>query len=264
MRMNSPFDAADEILLTRPPIVRALVQLQFAPVLSIVEDSYVAPFQERMRPIYPLTTKAHAVQLLLGPEGVAQQAGEQLWRLSSSDGWSLTLAPGFLSVDTTSYTDRRDLVERVRAALVALSSLVGPSTPWLRLGVRYVNRLDDDEYDDLETYVSPDALGARALAIPEGVSLVHSLSETQFDTGSSTGLTVRWGVLPAGVSVTPDVAPATTASWVLDIDSFSLGRGEFVDADDIAARTRLHCDATYRAFRWAVLPALLTARGGHQ
>ncbi len=262
MPMTSPFAEAMEVALTEPPIVRALVQLRFGPVLSLIEDSQVAQFQDHIRGEYPNFSKHQAMQLILGPDGVTQLgSGEQLFQFSSADGWVLTLAAGFLAIDTSVYTSRTDLVTRVASAVDALAAVVGASTPWQRLGARYVNRLEGPDFDRLEDLVRAPALGARGLGLAGEAALVHSLNEAQFDTGLETGLTVRWGILPANLSVTPDVPAAATPSWILDSDAFSL-EGGILDSAQIAKRTADLCDATYRAFRWATTDELLRSKGG--
>jgi uncharacterized protein (TIGR04255 family) len=262
MRVTSMFDEVIEVPLSNPPIVRALLQLRFGPVLSLVGDEYVAAFQERVRRTYPLVSKEQAIQLLLSPDGVTQQSGETMWKFANPDGWTLTLAVGFLTLDTTRYTSRGELVTRFRSAVEALADVVGPTTSWSRFGARFVNRLEANDYERLEEWVAPHALGARAFAAPPDVQLVHSVNECHYATGAGTGLVVRWGSVPANTSVIPDIAPTDSASWILDSDSFSVAGGDTLDAQAIANLAVAHCDATYRVFRWATTDALLRARGG--
>lgn len=260
MQIGALFADVDEEQLARPPIVRAVAQLQFGPVLMIPRPDFVAPLQESLRRTYPQAGVERAVNFVIGPDGVSQQGGDSIWRFADGDGWSVTLSPTFIALDTTSYSNRSDFVARLRFALLALVDLVGQETPWTRLGVRYVNRLDGEDFDMLERFVEPHALGARAVPTPADVSLVHSLSEAQFALGSSSGLVLRWGVLPAGVSVTPDVPAAATPAWVLDADAFSTTGGARIDIDALAGQCQSLCETTYRAFRWAVTNELLESR----
>ena len=92
--------------------------------------------------------------------------------------------------------------------------------------------------------------------------LGHSLTEAQFHISPTSGLTLRWGVLPPGASVTPDVPAADEQSWILDADAFAIDGGA-LDIEKIRNHTSVLCDATYRAFRWAVTDDLLSARGGN-
>ena len=262
MTVASMFDVVPEVPLSDPPIVRALIQLRFGPVLSIRNDDYIAGFQERIRTSYPQAAKAQTVQLLLGPEGVTQQAGESMWQFSGEDGWTLTLAAGFLAVDTTRYTARRELVERFRNAVDALTTLVGASTSWSRLGARYVNRLEGADFERLDEFVTAEAAGARAFPMPPHVRVVNSLNEVHYSTGPDSGLVARWGIVPAQVSVIPDVPPVDGPSWILDADSFIDRIGHRLDCGSLAEMASERCEETYRVFRWAVTDSLLRTRGG--
>jgi uncharacterized protein (TIGR04255 family) len=262
--MTSPFPAVDEVPLDNPPIVRALVQVHIAPVWSIADEAFVAPFQEAIRQRYPSASATQAVQVLLSHQGVEQQVGERMWRFAAADGWAVTLASSFVTVETTQYTSRTDMVERTQHVLEAVVGLLGPETVTHRLGVRYVNRIDGPDFDRLGDFVAPAAQGAAGFAVSLDAPLVHSFCEAAFDTGEGSGLTVRWGVLPPDVSVAPDVAPTATRSWVLDSDSYALGSGGPIDVVELSQQIRLHCDATYRVFRWAVTDTFLSSRGAFQ
>jgi uncharacterized protein (TIGR04255 family) len=260
--MTSPFDAVEEVPLSDPPIVRALVQLRFAPVLSLFEDRHLASFQEQVRTAYPYFAKQRASQLQIGPDGVTEVGGEDLCQFSSADDWSLTLATSFITLSAARYTSRSEVTTRLAAAVTALSAVVGSETPWTRLGARYINRLSGEDFERVGEYVTPHAQGGHAISLPPGVSLGHSLTEAHFAIGPASGLTLRWGVLPPGVSVTPDVTAADTVSWILDADAFSM-EGGTLDPAALQIETSNLCDITYRAFRWAATDALLRARGGN-
>ena len=92
MQIEALFADVEEVPLRRPPIVRAVAQLQFGPVFMIPHQDFVAPFQEHLRRTYPQAGVEQAVKFVISPEGVSQQAGDRIWRFAAGDGefqWSL-------------------------------------------------------------------------------------------------------------------------------------------------------------------------------
>jgi uncharacterized protein (TIGR04255 family) len=249
-----------EIALPAAPLVRVVTQLRFAPIASITQMEFIAPFQEALRSSYPTMGQQRAVMLNFGPEGVSQTTGDRQWRLVNDQGtWTVVLAPSFVSLETTSYESRTDFVDRLTHVASALEATIG-SVPIERLGVRYTDRLTgDDATTGLESLVRKEALGAAAFPL-DGVQLRAAVSEAEFVLPDETQITARWGQLPADATLTPDLAPIDEPSWIMDID-VAASNVQLRSADVESVSRRL-CEHAYNLFRWIVTDEFLRRYGG--
>jgi len=251
-----------EFQLARPPLVSVVAQVQFPPVASIAKQDFIAPFQEKLREEYPILRGEREVGIVVGPGGAAAapNSGGGVWRFTSPlHPWRISLAPAFVAVDTTKYTTRTDFLRRLGTAMDALSALITPAV-FDRLGVRYTNRLESaDELQRLPELVRPELLTILPVVGSEpGVKIAHSLSETVlvFEDAS---LLLRWGLLPPDTALDPSVEPASTQSWLLDLDMFVQKSSAF-DRDLILNMAASFAARTYAFFRWAVTDTLLRER----
>lgn len=246
--------------LSGAPLVRVLSQLRFSPIASITRMEFIAPFQEALRERYPTMGEQKAVMLNFGPEGVTQTAGDRQWQLSDDDRrWTVMLAPTFLSLETTSYESRSDFVQRLVQVAAALEAVVG-SVTIDRLGVRYTDRLvGESNIADLQLLIRADALGAAAFP-RGGAQLRAGVSEAEFLLPDGSTLTSRWGQLPGGATLTPDLAPVEEPSWILDIDVAASGLR--LRTSDVDFHGRQLCEHAYNFFRWMVTDEFLIRHGG--
>lgn len=99
-----------ELSLRHAPLVRAIAQLRFPLIASIEQRSFVAPFQEALRGDYPILRSEESRGIALGPSGlIGELPPNKLWRFNEVEGsWRVTLAPGFVALETSNYTNRRD------------------------------------------------------------------------------------------------------------------------------------------------------------
>ena len=260
--INSPFpgSAVPEIPLPDAPLVRVLTQLRYSTIASLTQMEFIAPFQEALRSGYPTMEEQREVRLAFGPDGVTQSTGDRQWKLSSRDGtWTVNLTPSFTSLETTAYESRGDFVSRLGEVVAALNALVGDLSVD-RLGVRYTDRLVGARASsELNRLVREEALGPARLEL-DGVELLASVNETEFALNDGTRMTARWGVLPPGATLTPDVPPLQERSWVLDLDAavsnVRLSREIIEEAAD-----RL-CNHAYGFFRWVITDEFIRVHGG--
>ena len=105
-----------------------------------------APSKSGLRTEFPVLRQERETGLLITPDGVAtQQASTSIWRMSDADGrWTISVAPGFIALQTADYSRRADFFARLRTALMAFEEEVHPGY-FDRLGVRYVNRFVGDK-----------------------------------------------------------------------------------------------------------------------
>lgn len=262
--VENPFDAepVEEVYLPRAPLVQVVAQVRFPKLLSLATDAGIAPLQNELSGTFPVLHQDSTTAVLITAEGVtAQPQTESVWRLQTKDNdWQVSLGTTFISLDTTAYVSRSNFCERFQDVLAAFVRVVDPVVSE-RVGMRYVNRLDNPEHlARLSDLVRAEILGGEAVPLPDGVTLKHSVCESVFIRAESQ-LLARWGVLPPNVVLDPLIVPTDRRAWVLDVDVFQGERLDF-DVSYLTELVRSYADQSYRFFRWAVTDALLAEFGG--
>jgi uncharacterized protein (TIGR04255 family) len=260
---QTPFtdEEVAEIHLKNAPLALAVAQVRYPVIATLANQEFIAPFQERLRSQYPIMRQERQVAMAIGPGGPTTQEHGTVWRLQEQiPGWSVALAPDFLAIETSAYTDRDDFLSRWTEVLGALESLVNPAV-YERLGVRYVNRLTGVEAtDQLPTFVRDEILGALTIELPESGKVVASATQIHFQL-DELQMQARWGRVPENSVLLPGIAPISEISWLLDIDVFSEGMKPFA-VDGVVTSSRTQADHAYRFFRWAVTEEFLRRFGG--
>ncbi|MEX0709564.1 MAG: TIGR04255 family protein [Woeseia sp.] len=153
--------------LARQPLVFALAEFRFSPVLQIEE--YIPKFQEALRNKYPLpeTLQEQSVQINAG--GFAISA-KMRWAFISADRHSaVSLDQERLIFFTTAYPRFEGFAESCLSALAPLRDVVKPDL-LMRVGLRYGDLVRIGEDEKLEDYVDP-YFGYPKLAEPLGEPL---------------------------------------------------------------------------------------------
>ncbi|MEV6219614.1 TIGR04255 family protein [Nocardia sp. NPDC051833] len=263
-----PFAVSEpgSVPLREAPLVRAVGQIRFPNLtrFAVDGDAVATLIGAELAQRYPLMQVGHEVAEILTAEGVSQERrSSRIWRLTSSDRhWRITFSGSFLSVDTSNYRRREEFVERLVEAWAALSCHVKvPSID--RIGVRYVNQLTDkDQIDRIRELIRPEVLGVAVARQPEEAELISALTEVQYGFGDGASFTSRWGLLPAGTAVDPELDVFDYPTWVLDMDSFrefDLGEPAGGDLRELILELALR---GYQFFRWTVTEEGLTEFGG--
>lgn len=249
-----------EVPLRNAPLVRVLAQVRFPEILSIEQRDFVAPFQEAIRPKYPVLRQEQTQGIFVGAGGSGSPVKPQAaWRFSDGDGhWRVSLTPEFLSLETTKYVSRSDFFGRLRAVTVALAEHVEPGQVD-RLGVRYIDRITGDAIGDIAVLVRPEVSGLSGTLA--ATHAVHALSESLFELSDARVL-ARWGHLPPGATVDPAaIEPAQEKSWILDLDMYSATSMPFT-VDRVISEAQHYAERIYTLFRWAVTDEFLVRYGG--
>ena len=258
-----PFgESVERIPLDPDPLVRVVAQVRFAPVLSVRDQGFVAPFQEVIRHAYPLVEKEMQQEIALGDRGVLQMSDSALWRFWDFErNWQITLSENFVSLACSDYSDRDDFLSRLAEALNAVGEHIRPGHI-NRVGVRYVDRLNGDEMlDRLTEFVRPELLGLASAELGEGVA-VKGMMQAEFSI-HEVRLLGRWGHVPPGASHDASIDASDEPSWILDLDAFTEKTVSF-DPAACAADARRYADIVYGFFRWAISDQFLTAHGAEQ
>ena len=249
-----------EVPLKESPLVRVIAQLRFPEILSIGQQDFVAPFQEAIRPIYPILRQDQAPSEVIGMGVVTlTKPPQNIWRFGDADGrWRVSLAPDFLALETTHYVNRTDFVERLKTVVQVLDKYVKPAQAD-RLGLRYINRLTGKAVDDIATLVRPEVCGIAGTAAAKHAA--HIMSQSMFEVEGACVL-ARWGSFPPNAVIDPTAFEAVEdKSWILDLDMFSSAPAPF-GVDWIAEQTRRYAERIYTIFRWAITEQFLSRYGG--
>ena len=255
-----PIEPVPEVPLPNAPLIRVLSQIRFSPIASLTRMEFIAPFQDALRESYPTMDEQRGVQLVFGPEGVTQSSGDRQWRLSSDDKtWIVVLAPSFVSLETSNYDSRSDFVGRITEIANALRSVIG-EVSIDRLGIRYTDRLIGDRATVLlPQLVRFEMLGLAATPL-DVAEIRAAVSQAEFHLADGSTMTTRWGLLPPGSALTPDIQSVDELSWMLDLDAATsdLRLSEEVVRE---AAERL-CSKVYNFFRWVITDEFIRVHGG--
>jgi len=248
-----------EVPLRNAPLVRVIAQIRFPLVIAVGKRDFVAPFQEAIKAEYPVLREEQAQGLLIGPGVISQALPQPVWRFSDIDGrWRVSLAPEFLALETTAYQSRADFLQRLTSVVSALQEHVAPRVVD-RLGLRYIDRVTGDALSTIGTLVRAEIIGIAATSVAP--RMVHALSEALFEVDGAR-LLARWGQMPPNGTVDPAaIEPIPAASWILDLDMFSVGSRPF-DAGQLISDARQYAERLYAFFRWTVTDAFLKRYGG--
>jgi uncharacterized protein (TIGR04255 family) len=237
--------------LASPPVERVILQVQFPEILAIGNPAVASAFQEKIRFRYPF--------LKIEPMPDGRGGTQNLYRLGDMQGrWRLSLGPGFLALETTAYTSKADLVQRLSEALAALRETVAPSHV-LRIGIRYLNRGEIANTGPLSDILR-DGMAGPSHAFPTA----HlSLAEAHMPSDEG-GLTVRYGQLPPGASPDPNLlAPMPVPTWTFDIDAYTVSDGQALGeftVQSIADTATGLANRALAVFRWSFKREFLSMR----
>ena len=250
-----------EVPLENAPLIRVLAQVRFPNILSIEDKGFVAPFQESIRNIYPILKPEQTTGFVIGASGITTGSPKMVWRFTDTSGnWRVSLAPDFLAIETITYSSRSDFLHRLERILVALNEHIKPQIVE-RFGLRYVDRLDGKDIENLSTLVRSEVAG---IIVSEFRDQIHqNINESLFKLPGKEGqILARWGLLPANATIDPStIEPINEPSWVLDLDMSLVERREF-SVEDLMSDAQEFAERIYTFFRWAVTPDFLRRFGG--
>jgi uncharacterized protein (TIGR04255 family) len=251
----------EEVPLAKAPLVRVLSQIRFPVVLTLGEPSAVAPFQERIRSAYPLTDQESVHKLEVGaggPQTPFKTVVENIWRFQDRQReWRVSLAPNFLALETTRYTHRTEFLQRMTDLIAALEATVNPQV-CTRVGLRFIDRLDANAVDDIDKLIRKEILGSYTLFAP---AVRQILAGAQFDTEEEAILGLRWGLMPANVTMDPSaLEPVNEKTWLLDLDMYSEAQTDFAAAT-LAPALEAYAKRIYSVFRFMVTKEFLHRYG---
>jgi uncharacterized protein (TIGR04255 family) len=248
--------------LHEAPLERVIAQIRFPVILIIEDQEAVSKFQEAIRSEYPVLQelKSQTVQIQMGPSGpTAVPSISRNWQFSDASAtWKITLARDALTIESTSYESRADLLSRWDVAIGALDTAFHPVIVQ-RIGTRYIDRITGAPFKSFESLINPKLLGSALGDLKTHVK--YSLCEAAFEIEEG-DLLLRWGVMPAMMSPDPSaIRQLTHESFVLDIDVWSAQQRHF-DRKALLAAFHQLTERAYSVFRFAVTEEFLRGYEG--
>lgn len=213
----------EEVVLTNPPLKRALAQIRFLPILGInqPDSSMVASFQEAIRVEYPnYQRELESVSLSHGIGGQAES--ETFLRHMFKDDeqkWEILLTHEFVALSTTAYQTKGEFARKIRMVADAMAKHIKPHRA-TRLGIRFVGRIDGDDLRDIDKHINPEFLGPYAMF---GGKVDLLITEILLSLSDDIKMMARWGCLPPGKPPAPgmDISALDEPSWILDSDIYT-------------------------------------------
>ncbi|PWU19989.1 MAG: hypothetical protein C5B49_04975 [Bdellovibrio sp.] len=255
------FPKYKEVRLPRAPLEVVLAQVRYESILAIQSQPNIIPFQDSIRKDYPILrpqqSQATSINAQDGSVVVIQQ---NIWRfLSADEKWVITLAPDFVSVETTAYPTRDLFLDKFKFAMAQVESFFGPAIV-TRTGARYIDRLKSEDLAQVKDLVKPSFLGMVGMAdLTNQLELSISESALSIDQYQ---IFSRWGLLPPNITTDPLlVKPSPEKSWLLDIDVSNSIRKPW-NFEELANEFGILTEISYRFFRWATTDYFITHFGG--
>ncbi|WP_082958898.1 TIGR04255 family protein [Mycobacterium sp. E3198] len=263
-RIDDPFEDSrvPEVRLKDGPLEVALFQVRFpGPVTRIEQAIDSNEIAQALSSEYPFADRQEVLSFVIQPgHQPSPQKAANTTALSLSDAsqkWTLNIARDSVSLTTTAYVNRDDLLERAGRIFEALSKVAEPPAV-ARVGLRYLNRVRDVGL--IRKFCGNGGL-AEPIRHQQEFSLARdeiqsALTELQFAWTSEQRLQARWGVLPAGQTVANPFEPLPDPSWLLDVDAFHESLFEF-SSEEVVKRLKVLSERAYRYFRWVFTPVAL-------
>jgi len=258
VKVDSPFDLSpiDDVRLAATPLVSVLFQVRFPGKVSRIATALdTHAFHRALADSYPYADEQQGMEIVLvagQPPTVKPGAPVWTWR-NESQKRTASITPDSVSLTVEDYVSRDDFTAAVSGLLSAVAE-VAPIPQASRIGVRYINRVLDD--DALADWIASLAHGARGILAATDVrdaGIQHSLSQVIYRYPDAMTLQAKWGLLASGSVVDPVIEPVSQRSWVLDVDCFHEGDQPF-DVTTIAEAAKELARRSYTFFRWVVTP----------
>ena len=251
-----------EVPLKNAPLVRAIAQVRFPPILSIEQQEFVGSFQEAIRQKYPILQPVQTQGLLFNSEGaLVAPTPQTIWCFWSADRtWRISLASSTVAIETTKYTSRNDFLARLEDLLVKLHSNFHLSQID-RVGLRYIDRVVGQNLEDLKLLIRPEMAGIICSDLQKYVHQVLHESLFLLPSGEAQ-ISARWGVMPANATFDPYAIEAVPEpSWILDLD-ISAAKPQAFSVEAVMQQALNFTERIYTFFRWAVTDEFLRRYGG--
>jgi uncharacterized protein (TIGR04255 family) len=243
----------DEVHLNRAPLAKVLMQVQFSRTPILVSDMGENLMAEALGR-YPVRRRqvVNAPALVINgqPMPMPQMQPASALTFSEPTGtWQVTLTDTAVALETTAYATRDDFCDRALELFTAVASVALPPVVD-RVGLRYIDRLSGPALARVPDYVVPQ-LQVLIGSVEPGLIVHHSVTDSLIEISPVDRLQIRSGLLSPNAGFDPALPALTEASWVLDMDVFTIQAGFPFDPNELAARLRSYAETAYAFFRFA-------------
>lgn len=153
-----------EIPLARPPLILALVQVQFAPVMMM--KKYIPNLQDRFRKdqSYPRYQELSSQQLVFSSSPEVSIKNRWLFGSKSKKNW-IIVAEDFVVFETSEYDFFQNFADQLTHALVALSDALkaegeGQSIAFVnKIGLRFIDLIRPLDGHSPDAFLRPEVRG---------------------------------------------------------------------------------------------------------
>lgn len=232
-------------VLTNSPLKIVICQMRYPRQIGLGEAD-VRPLQRALASDYPTARVGRAAELIVTSAGVVP-AGDPdpvFQFVSADEGWTITVGPDSMSLETTAYVDFTDFLKRWYTILSAVVDAFH-LTRQERIGLRYLNEMrcrTPLRAADLGRMVRPELVGPLG-AMRRTEKLIGSSNELRFvqDRGVCT---MRHGLVER---------PDSSSAYLLDIDSYDDVGAQL----DVERQMHLLADfahGAFEVFRWSIEP----------
>lgn len=244
-------DPVPEVPLAGAPLFQVICQVRFSNTPALVGDQNSVALADALA-TYPVGRTVQGLTISIGSSGEPTPTHQLIRQFSSTDNaWQVSVAEGFVSLETTAYDNRTDFCDRMTAILHAIIALAKP--PVLdRVGLRYIDRWSEAAVlADITQLINPSVLGIYG-QIGDSLEVVHTIGQHMLSIDSGGAIQLRSGYLPAQGSLDQAIPPLEVPSWVLDIDVFRewSPSAEF-RVEHIDTTIRTYAEHAHSVFRWA-------------
>lgn len=155
------------------------------------------------------------------------------WRLTSADEYlAFSLTPESATLETTQYKSWNDFSIKILALLDSIAEVVRPQAE-LRLGLRYINRIDEPHVEtsgDWQKWIDPDVVGI--VRHPLGPFLAATQQQLNVNLGDGIKATIGHGFYREPLS--------THLTYVMDFDVYLEGTSRFETGEIVSSTVKLH------------------------
>lgn len=223
------------------PLKRVVAQVRFAPVYAIEQRVKLAGFQAALGDRYVAKRPAPRPPIIAGRTMTPQLPSpdsETIWRFEAAEegDCAVSLASTSLALEAARYRDFDDFAAELSRVVRALHEAFEPQVE-VRLGLRYVNRIEDKRLQKQGIAFFLEEQLATPVGGDLGNDLAGSLAELRFRERGGI-LAIRHGLIEPG-------------HYLLDFDRFSAEERDFAPKSIVQRIKRFH-DLIERLFVWSL------------
>jgi uncharacterized protein (TIGR04255 family) len=250
--------------LRSAPLTNMIVQVRFPRSTELAADQQtILEIARALSEDFPAFSERSEAEFEFGPGG-AQMKQSPRWQFTSfSETDTVVITPTSVSLTSNAYTSRDDMIHKLTPVLAATLTHARPAFIE-RVGVRYTNRVDDAPTSEQLRLLFKEPLLA-GLSVPTGsVRVAQAITHTVYQVSDEVSLSIRSGLVPAGLQLDPGHDPAPQDSFLFDLDAFRGQKQQRVDPALILQQVSSLAEVVYRFFLWSLTLEGLEHFGGEQ